>query len=237
MISTAAPAFQAICSALGSQLDTTYEQRFGVSIAHDPGGLVILFGSNDAFNRYASEQTRLRTGYAGFSLASRSIVAVRTEDLSPERFAKVLGHELAHLVHRRVFGTRLSPWLSEGLADAIGDTATPTGFSALRGLGSIRPLATRLHQATAAGRTEPVAMVMIKSRAQYDKGVVSYDYETSALLVRFLLLDSRFGSRFRQVLGLLAAAEGCDLVCLFGKLEVKGPELDARFREWLEREL
>ncbi|MCP4205327.1 MAG: hypothetical protein GY769_25735 [bacterium] len=166
-------------------------------------------------------------------MASRGVVALLAAGVPPERFATVLGHELTHLVHRRVFGPNLDPWLSEGLADALGDTATPSGFDGLAGIAGIEPLADRLRRAIEAERTESLAAMIAKSRGEFDRGAVSYDYESSALLTRYLLLEPTMAQRFRDLLRKLAAAKSCSADCVFESLEVTPEQLDREFQEWL----
>ncbi len=233
VLSTAAASYLETCRSIAADFDSVYFDRLGVTTPHPPTGLIMLFGSTEAFRAFAASSAQLRQGYAGFSQASRGVVALAAEDLPLERFATVLAHELAHLSHRRAFGRRLPPWLSEGLADAVGDTATPSGFTTLdRNVGA-EPLAERLRQAIDHGRAEPVAAVMIKSRTEFDRGTVSFDYETSALLVRFLLTDPELGPRFRSFLRRLASIQGCDLLCMLETVESDGRELDQQFRQWL----
>lgn len=236
VLATAPPRYLVVCETLAARLDTVYQERLGVEITSEPAGLIALFGESAAFRQYASEVARLRPGYAGFSLAGRGVIALSTEDVALDRFAQTLAHELAHLVHRRIFGPRLAPWLSEGLADAIGDTASAAGFSSLEGLTGAEHLAGRLLEGIELGRADPISLLLVKSRREFDRGLVSYDYEGSALLTRFLLLDSALAPRFRRALDRLATVDGCDVVCLFEQLGIDGPELEGRFLAWLSAE-
>jgi len=223
----------AICRRLAIDLDATYEERFGIRPSGPADGVVALFGTAEAFRQLAAETGRLSVGYEAFTLAGRGLTALSVENLPTERLVTVLAHELAHLVHRRAFGGGLDPWLSEGLADAIGDSATTSGFADLVGLVGVEPLAHRLRQAHDAERTEPVAAVLAKTRETFDRETVSYDYETSALLVRYLLLDSELGPRFKKVLAELAVGELCPTECVLETLAVEPEELDRKFRAWL----
>lgn len=232
-VSSAPGSYLEICRALAQDLDAYYQARFGVALSHPPDGLILIVGSSDRFRAFATDFGRLRVGYAGFTLASRGVVAVLAENVPQQRFASLLAHELTHLVHRRAFGFNLAPWISEGLADALGDTATAVGFGSLSGIEGVEPLAKRLDQALEAGHTKSVAAVIARTRQSFDRGTVSYDYESSALLVRFLLLDGELSSRFRDALRKLAEADGCDTGCIFDALRVDADELDRRFRLWL----
>ena len=49
-------------------------------------------------------------------------------------FAVTLVHELTHLVSWRAVGGPLPRWLSEGLADGLGESATSQGIEPLNGI-------------------------------------------------------------------------------------------------------
>lgn len=87
-------------------------------------------------------------------MPSRGYTAIWAEPARPQSFARTLAHELTHVVHRRALGGDLPRWLSEGLADAIGDTATGAGIGTLEGLEGSEGIADRLLLGVDAGRAQ-----------------------------------------------------------------------------------
>lgn len=220
------------CGRLGRELDAAYEQRFGVRPVGSPGEALVLFRSLRDYRRFVEQEGRLAAGYAGFTSAADGLVALYAET---KRSAAVetLAHEMAHLVERRAFGSSLPPWLSEGLADAIGDTATEEGIGALEGTAGVEAIARRLRSGRAAGLARPLAELAALRRSGFDKAVRSYDYEQSALTVRYLLLDPTLGPRFRAYLGDLARAERYDAGRLRERLGRSWEEIERGFAAWL----
>ncbi|MEO7795590.1 MAG: hypothetical protein ABIV06_12540, partial [Thermoanaerobaculia bacterium] len=153
-------------------------------------------------------------------------------DLDAEAVAQTLAHELSHLAHRRAFGHELPPWLAEGLADAVGDSATTAGFLPLSDLDVVAGIRKRLCGGYEIRRTESLARLVDLDRSGFDRGSVSFDYEQSALLVRFLLLDPGLGPRFRAWLGVRAKLRS-NAPGLPAALQVSWPELERRFASWL----
>ncbi|MGB5173906.1 MAG: hypothetical protein WBQ30_04090, partial [Thermoanaerobaculia bacterium] len=75
-------------------------------------------------------------------------------------------------------------------------------------------------------------LVTLGSKA-FDGGAVSYDYEQSALLVRYLLLDPELASRFRGFLADLAGGAPYSPELLQQRQTVEWAELDHRLQSWL----
>lgn len=228
----AAPVLE-ICQRIGSELDEVYRRRFGLEPLGRPADAVLLFSSAQAFRRFADETAGLRVGYAGFSDASRGFVALHVEGEPLAETAATLAHELTHLVHRRALGPGLAPWLSEGLADAIGDAATPEGLGELAGRRGAEALAARLAGAYELGRVRPLRELVALRRAEFDRGTVSFDYEQSALLVRYLLADGELAPRFRRFLRRLAEGERYGPELLRENLLISWEELDRGLERWV----
>ena len=222
------------CARLGRLLEVAYRERYGLHPVGEPRGMILLFSSREGFARFVRKYGRLPSGYAGFTRASRGIVALHVQGLEPQTMAQALVHELTHLLHRRVFGPDMPPWLSEGLADGIGDTASADGIEELEGFRGVKAQRQRLLWAYSTGRARDLRSLVELQRGQFDRDPVSFDYEQSALLVRFLLVDQELSVRFTSFLARLAGASPHRVDLLTQQLGVGWEELESRFRQWLE---
>ena len=161
------------CGRLADRLDEVYEARYGLRPRGEPASAIVLFGSAEAYRDFAREGG-VPVGYAGYALAARGLAVFHASDTAPtEDFLATLMHELTHLVNRRALGVNLPPWLSEGLADGIGDTATPSGFDPIDGISGLEALAKRLRQARIDDRAGDLARLVTLGRGEFDRGVVS----------------------------------------------------------------
>jgi hypothetical protein len=222
----------AACEKIGATLDGVYAERFGVTPIGTPVEGIILFGELAAYRHYVEEDGRLAAGYAGFASDIDGLVVLHAGS-GRKSAITTLAHELTHLVHRRALGTNLPPWLSEGLADAIGYGTTEEGIGPLRGVSGVEALADRLRGALARGWARPLEELAGLPRSGFDREVRSFDYEQSALLVRYLLLDPLLGPRFRGYLATLARGERYDAESLRAVLGVQWNELETGFARWL----
>lgn len=218
----------AACARLASTLDAVYRRRYGLDPRGEARGAVVLFARRADFREMA-RRDGLRAGYAGYSSAGDGLVVLSAEGGDRDELLRTLAHELTHLVHRRALGPGLAPWLSEGLADGVGDSAAADGWRPLAGLDGIEGPAARLAAAYRAGRVSGLERLVTLDRSRFDRETVSYDYEQSALFVRFLLTDPELAGRFRSYLQRLAA----------GERYAPGELRSALGREWseLDREL
>jgi hypothetical protein len=223
---------RALCAAPVSGFEEAYAARLGVRPAHPPRGTLVVFADRRRFRRYVAAHVDLPQGYAAFSLAPKGLVVLPGGDLPPEEIARTLVHELAHLAHRRTFGVDLEPWLSEGLADAVGDSASPGGFAPLAGFVGVEGLRERLLGGYASGHAGTLERLVTLGRDRFDRGAVAHDYEQAALVVRFLLLDPELVPAFRAWLAGRArpGAGGA----AFPPQDGPGwGEIEGRFRGWL----
>ncbi len=222
----------AACETIGATLDGVYAARFGVRPSGPPAEGIVLFRELSTYRAYVSRDGRLAAGYAGFASDFDGLVVLHAGS-GRKSAITTLAHELTHLVHRRALGTNLPPWLSEGLADAIGDGATEEGIGPLVGLSGVESQAERLRGALSRGWTRPLAELAGLPRSGFDRGVRSFDYEQSALLVRHLLLDPSLAPRFKAYLADLAKGERYDPERLRAALEISWSGLEAGFESWL----
>jgi hypothetical protein len=224
---------RALCAGPFATLDSIYEERLGVTPAHPPRGSLVLFADASRFRAYVAARADLPQGYAGFSLATRGLVVAPVAGIAPDEIARTLAHELAHLAHRRAFGADLERWLAEGLADAVSDTAHAGGQTPLADFAGVEGLRVRLLGGYAAGRARPLHELVALPNAEFDRSRVSHDYEQSALLVRFLLLDPDLAPRFRGWLAARALQGGSADARFPPDRQPDWDEIDRRFRRWL----
>lgn len=226
------PRLLAACEKIGIALDRVYAERFGVTPVGPPAEGIVLFRDLAAYRHFVENHGGLAAGYAGFASDMEGLVVLHSGS-GRKSAITTLAHELTHLVHRRALGTNLPPWLSEGLADAIGYSATEEGIGPLRGTSGVESLAERLRGALDRGWARPLKDLAGLPRSGFDRGVRSFDYEQSALLVRYLLLDRELGPRFKGYLATLARGERYDPERLRAALGVPWEGLEANLADWL----
>lgn len=229
------PRWAAACSRLASGLDALFAERFGVRPVGSPREGIVLFRRLADFRAFVKQEGRLAAGYAGFASATDGLLVLHA-DTSRRTGIETLAHELTHLVEHRTFGSSLPPWLAEGMADAVGYTASEEGFRDLSGIEGVEALARRLRGAQERGEARPLAELAALRRDGFDRGVRSFDYEDSALWVRYLLLDPSLGPRFRGILAGLARGQRYGATPFVAALAQPAAELERGFAGWLARE-
>ncbi len=222
----------AACDRLASELDDLCAARYGVRPVGEAAEAIVLFSRIDDFRVFARGDG-IPSGYAGYAVGGRGFAVFHTDGQTIDAFLATLAHELAHLVLRRSLGPNLPPWLSEGLADAVGDSAGEEGFRPLDRAAGNGAQARRLRAAYDGGRAGGLEWLVGLERGGFDRGTVSYDYEQSALFVRFLLTDPELATRFRSFLGDLAQGTRYSPERLASALAVSWEELDRRFAAWI----
>lgn len=228
-------ALLAACDRLASSLDGAYQQRYGVSPLGRGGEAIILFRRLESFRDFVRAEGSSTVGYAGHASASRGYLVMYAGSQDPEDIAATLVHELSHLVSWRALGGPLPRWLSEGLADGLGDTATMQGIRRLEGVVGAEAEAQRLRQAVRSWglpSSEELARLEVDA---FDAAPQDRHYEHSALLVRFLLLDDSLAPSFRLFLNDLAAGSPYQADRLQQRLGITWQQLDRRFAAWFSR--
>ena len=220
------------CAVLARRLDALYEERYGLDPTGDPEEAIFLFARSRSFRAFAEHDGRLPVGYAGYSNAARGFMALYVGDQPEGVVFTTLAHELTHLVNRRALGPNLPPWLSEGLADGLGDTATGEGYLPLEGVRGSEPQARRLLSALENEQMGGIGRLVRLDRSGFDRDVPSFDYEQSALFVRYLLSDEELAPRFRQFLRQLTQ-ESYEAESFLQDLRRDEATLDAGFRVWI----
>ena len=219
------------CATLAAALEEEVAARFGVVPAHPPRGTIVLFASRRRYRDAVAAAGDLPQGYAAWSDARAGTVALAAGDVSDDELAATLAHELTHLAERRLFGFPRPRWLAEGLADAIGDSATPAGFRKLEGFVGVEAQRRRW-LAMSQGRAGALERLVADGPEPFDHGPASLDYELAALFVRFLLLDPELAPRFRSWLG-DQTVQRPTIPALFPALGVDAPTLERRFESWV----
>lgn len=194
------------CAQIGERLDAAYASRYGVRPRGMPRTGIVLFARLADYRSFVQADARLSAGYAGFASAADGLVYLHGSD-PRARTISTLAHELTHLVEARVFPRGLPPWLSEGMAEGIGQSAREEGLLPLASTPPDEASLRRLRDAYRSNEAGDLGRLFRASRSEFDRGVRSFDYEESALLVRFLASDARYAARFRTELARLAAGE------------------------------
>ena len=220
------------CERLASGLDALYLERYGLAPRGEPAEAIFLFAEARDFRAFAQRDGRLPVGSAGYSNGAHGFTALDAGEQPLHPVLTTLAHELTHLVHRRALGVNLPPWLSEGLADGIGDTAATEGFLPLTGVRGSEPQAARLRTAYLRGEVRSLRRLTTLERGAFDREVPSFDYEQSALFVRFLLADAGLRPRFLAFLEEMSR-EGYEAERLAEALGVGWQALDLKFEQWL----
>ncbi len=223
----------AACGRLATRLDDLYEERYGIRPLGEPAEAIVLFSDLAGYREFAREEG-VPLGYGGYAVPARGLAVFYAAGQPFETFLTTLAHELTHFLGRRALGINLPPWLSEGLADGIGDTATEQGFRPLVGIAGSEVQAGRLREAYESNRAGDLKRLAGLERGEFDRGTVSFDYEQSALFVRFLLGDPRLAPGFKSFLRDFARGELRYTPELVPKaLGVGWAELDRRFETWI----
>ncbi|MEO8196225.1 MAG: hypothetical protein ABI689_05845 [Thermoanaerobaculia bacterium] len=219
-----------LCDRIAGDLENVYPERIGLPLSIPASGTLLLFSDRHRYREYVAAEEDLAAGYAGFAMPWAGIVALPAGDVAEDEIARTLAHELAHLARRRAFGRELPPWLDEGLADAMGESATSRGFLPLSDEAPMAALRRRLADGYRSGRVAALTTLVALDRDTFDRAPAAYDYEQAALFVRFLLLDPALAPAFRLWLSDLAAC-GEDLAGeLPSALASSWPDLEHRFR-------
>lgn len=191
---------RAVCAGAVVHFEREYAARLGVEPAHPPAGTIVAFGDRGRFRAWLAVDGGPLRIYAGLSRPAEGLVVLPVDEVPADELARTLIHELAHLAHRRTFGVVPEPWLSEGLADVVSESATVEAFRPLAGFDGVEGLRQRLLGAQRQGRLGSLADLTERGRDRFDAAAVSDDYEQAALLVRFLLLDPELAPLFQATL-------------------------------------
>jgi len=175
------------------------------------------------------------------------VVAMYVEGQRQEELARILVHEIAHLLNNRAVAWRLPPWLEEGMASDLGaiwmENAPTLGASSQAGQRSLvsEPEARLyfLDDMRSKGTLPSVDILWrLDTERFYADRVSHYGYSHSAALITFFLEgeNGRHATAFRDFLKKIAVGQGADPRTLMKLLDMDPPAIDQAFQGWLQRE-
>lgn len=223
----------AACDRQAASLDAAYERRYGVRPVAEGGETILLFRELETFRAFLRAEGSSTGAYAGHASALGGYLVMYVGEQSRQQVIETLVHELSHLVSWRALGGPLPRWLSEGLADGLGDTATISGIEPLQGVHGAEAEARRLLETLDAAELPSSEALVSLGAEDFDAKPTDRHYEHSALWVRFLLLDPQLAPRFHGFLQELATGTAYDSKRLRMHLALDWHELDRRFMAWL----
>ncbi len=221
------------CQRIGETLDAHIQDLYGTAPRGIPAESILLFDRREGFRAFAEPRGTFRAGYAAYARGSEGFLAAFVEGQPPAEVVQTLAHELAHLVLRRTFGTDLPRWLSEGLADGVGDAATVDGLRPPYQSAGVEAELQRLNHGHRAGQVSGLGRLTSMGDDQFDRGVVSYDYELSAVFIRWLLIDPERARGLRGFLSGLVGGRDYDPEALREALGRSWSELDQSLSRWI----
>jgi len=233
---------------LAGRLPAAYEERFALRAGTEPRRAVVLYRSEDAYRRFASEFTDIGELHGdGHADDAMAVLYLGGGGVDP---AAVLVHELTHLINRDVFQRPPMTWIEEGMAEDL-------GLSRIDGKGNLEPgtIGVRETRATTSGgrfvwsqllrdwrqdrgRLQPLPALLDLSWAEFvsDRYRQS-NYAQSAFFVRYLLdgTDPPTRRRFQEFLAAASrgAASGTD--ALAEALATSPGRLRNGYELWLTR--
>lgn len=221
------------CRRAVAGLDDTYERRFGIRPTGRPTEAIFLFADLESYRAFAALQGMSSFGYSAHSIPARGYVAVWVGDRPHDEVVSSIVHELGHVLNRRALGTGLPRWLEEGLADGLGDSATAAGIGPLEGAAGAEGQLERLKGGYSSGRVAGARELISREDREFDRGTISYDYELSAFLVRYLLSEPGSRDRFRTLLADLAEGANWTPDLVPNRLGVSWDQLDHGLEMWV----
>jgi len=241
----------ALCDRLAGEVEEIYRRRYGLDLEDGPAATVVVYRRQTDYQTLQAQTRRISrlpaSGHVGHGL-----VAVYQGDRARQAVAGTLVHELVHLLNRRSLGPALPPWLDEGLADDMGESEIDAD-------GTLRPGRLGGSAERRGDRIEfsgAVASVVLL-RQGVETGVVlplpeligldwegfvvgtgrPLHYSQSSFFIRFLLDDGdpELAAGFRAFLRDVAAGGAVDAEALRQRLGAGWPEIEARFKAWVDQ--
>lgn len=221
-------------AAVARRVVPAYRDRYGIEPRVEERDTVVLFARGEGYRRFRAGEVGAEDlpAHAGGGLA-----AVAVEGLVWDEAARLLVHELAHLLAEDTLGGDLPPWLEEGLAEDLAWTVVVA--PPVRPGRPVTGLAGALARVSGLRLLSAADLTALSREDFHRPAGRGLHYAHSGLLVRFLLEGGppRRSSGFRTFLGALAAGAPAGPELLFRYLEEPPVELDRAFRAWLDREV
>ena len=231
-----------------AELETVYEQRYGVRPVGEPAETIVLFSLEESYRRFESRVPELR-GLASTGHAIGGVGALFAGDRREREVLATAVHEVTHLLNRRALGPALPPWLEEGLADELSLLGLPRAGGGSPFAGTLEVDATTIRgSGPLAGlvqlldRLEAGTLPSLESLVASDWQDFREDprarelYSLSGFFIDYLLeRESRSGLRsgFRSFLAAVARGGPASGERLIAAVGVSWTELEADFRSWL----
>lgn len=227
--------------------EKAYFARYARLASGGPERSIVLFAREEDYRTY-SQSADLPSWHGGH--AGGGILAFYAEGRSRQNLARVLVHEITHLLNDRAIAQRLPPWMEEGLASDLGYLwiEDPRPVSSLPRIlrrwefmtrGMDRSLS-RLKEIKDAGNLPSVSVLVNLDRDTFYRDPVHrFAYAHSVAFVRYLLdgEDGRLAPRFRDFLKEVSSGRGPSPQLLFLSLNVSPSQLDTGFRDWINAQL
>lgn len=242
------PDLVAFLDTLTRDLERAYRQRFGLGPRTDPAESVVFFAGRGAYRQMVAAEERL-SGRSARGHAGHGLAVLYDGGRPRAEIAETLAHELVHLVNRRAVGPALPPWLDEGLAEELAQSATDPsgrlrpgvlGGSAVVGRDQVRLSGGRAAAPFLAAQLPRAPSLPDLLALDWDAftspGTSQVHYAQSALFVRFLLDGDggRHAGAFRQFLEATAEGEQPTAEALRQRLGVDWGTLEKRFELWVQ---
>ena len=235
----------ALLAGAAEKVEDAFFSRYGRIPSQAPTHAVLLFAKHSDYRRFSDETAELPSpGHRGH--ASQGLVAMSAEESSRREVASILVHELTHLLVRRALGSKMPPWLNEGMATDMGSVWVEDSRDLVLDQlvddqeFSFGPFSMRvmyLDQLARGGKLEPLSTVLGRDRGVfYRSSEICGSYAQSVAFVRYMLdaEGDQLEPGFLAFLDDVAKGRRADLLQHLGR---GVPELDAGFRAWLAAEV
>jgi hypothetical protein len=206
---------------------------------------VVLFARQEDYLRFIAAAGGPATGSGH---VADGVVASWRLGRQPEEVRATLVHELVHLINRRALGPALPPWLDEGIADDLAESAVGPGGRLVPGTLAEVTLRTGqvrldhyvgaasghlLRRALANGSLPPIGqLAAADGEAFWAVTPLAVAYAQASFFVRFLLAGE-LAAGFRDFLARVAEGGDPSVRGLEAALALDAGELDRRYRAWL----
>lgn len=239
------PALLDFLDQAATMAEEAYFARYGRLPSGNPRHSVVLFATEADYRTFSKKANCPLSNHRGH--AGSGVVAMYVEGQRQEELARILVHEIAHLLNNRAVAWRLPPWLEEGMASDLGaiwmENAPTLGANSQAGERSIvsEPEARLYFLDDLRGKgTLPSVDILwrLDTERFYADRVSHYGYSHAAALITFFLEgeNGRYAVAFRDFLKKIAAGQGPDPRTLMKLLDMDPPAIDQAFQGWLQRE-
>jgi hypothetical protein len=105
-------------SAVAGDVLRAYRERFALDPGSPSREVVVLYAEEADYREFEAADSRIAMAHSrGYTSEGLSVLFSGSQ--GRESLVSVLIHEITHLLNRRVFRTRIPPWLEEGMAEDL----------------------------------------------------------------------------------------------------------------------